>query len=69
MNKLLSIWNYLNGKKLLWGTVIFFIATQLKMNGLVDDPLLQQFDDYAQIVGAVLAVFGAGHKGYKLIKK
>ncbi len=69
MNKIKSILDYLNGKKTLIGTLLFFVAIQAQQYGLVNTDLLKSLDSYAQQIATVIAVIGLMHKGVKVVEK
>ena len=65
MKKVKRFWDWADGKKTLWGAVIFFAAVELQRQGFVDTALVDQWLVWAEKVGEALAVIGLVHKGKK----
>ena len=68
MKYISSTWDFLNGKKTVIGTVLFFAGVQAQNFGLVDTGLLKELDTYAEQIGTILLLLGLGHKTLKAVR-
>ncbi len=69
INLLRTLWTFLNGKKTLIGTLIFFFAVEFQQAGLVNMDLLHQIDMDVTILGTLVTALGITHKMIKFLDK